>query len=198
MPHPCWPRGEIVLCKNGLESLPRDILEKNPWLLYWMGSCRLPFDPSFARSCFEKAFEKFRTEEDTAGMFLAWSGIVSSITAGFENFQSLDRWISVLEELMPVGQAFPSEEIGLRVALSMFSALMLRQPQHPLIEAWAEGALSLAEGCSAINPQIQPLSRLVIYQIHMGDYRKAGLAMNSLQKLAISRDQDPLSLIMAT
>ena len=190
-------QGRYHPLEEWVSYIPKEITENNPWLLYWRGSSCLPLNPSLSRPYFEKAFEKFGKQEDTAGMFLAWSGIVSSITAGFENFQSLDRWISVLGELTSVGQEFPSEEIGLRVALSMFSALMLRQPQHPLIEAWAERALSLAEGCSAINPQIQTLSRLVTYRIHMGDYGKAGLAMNSLQKLAISRDQDPLSLIMA-
>jgi len=180
-----------------LESLPRDILEKNPWLLYWMGSCRLPFDPSFARSCFEKAFEKFRTEEDTAGLFLAWSGIVTSITAGFEDFKPLDQWISVLEEMMVFVKGFPSAGIGLRVSSSMFSALMLRQPEHPKIEGWAERALSLAEKCSDLNLQIQTLSRLVTYRTFMGDFRKAALAMNSLRQGVSSRDAEPLSMIHA-
>jgi DNA-binding SARP family transcriptional activator len=180
-----------------LESLPRDILEKNPWLLYWMGSCRLPFDPSFARSCFEKAFEKFRTEEDTAGLFLAWSGIVTSITAGFEDFKPLDQWISVLEEMMVSVKGFPSAGIGLRVSSSMFSALMLRQPEHPKVEGWAERALSLAEKCSDLNLQIQTLSRLVTYRTFMGDFRKAALTMNSLRQGVSSRDAEPLSMIHA-
>lgn len=180
-----------------LESLPRDILEKNPWLLYWMGSCRLPFDPSFARSCFEKAFEKFRTEEDTVGLFLAWSGIVTSITAGFEDFKPLDQWICVLEEMMVFVKGFPSAGIGLRVSSSMFSALMLRQPEHPKIEGWAERALSLAEKCSDLNLQIQTLSRLVTYRTFMGDFRKAALTMNSLRQGVSSRDAEPLSMIHA-
>ena len=29
-----------------LNSFPMKILESNFWLLYWMGSCRLPFNPS--------------------------------------------------------------------------------------------------------------------------------------------------------
>jgi DNA-binding SARP family transcriptional activator len=190
-------QGRYRPLEGWVSYLPKDIAENNPWLLYWSGTSWLPSNPSRSRPYFEKAFEKFRKQEDKAGMFLAWSGIVSSITAGFENFQSLDRWILVLEELTSAGHEFPSEEIGLRVASSMFSALMLRQPQHPMIEVWAERALFLAEGCSANPPQTQTLSRLVIYRLYMGDYRKAALAMNSLQKLALSQDQDPISLITA-
>jgi ATP/maltotriose-dependent transcriptional regulator MalT/DNA-binding SARP family transcriptional activator len=180
-----------------LESLPRDVLEKNPWLLYWMGSCRLPFDPSFARSCFEKGFEKFGTKEDTAGMFLAWSGIVASIIAGFEDFKPLDQWISVLEKMMVFVKGFPSSEIGLRVSFSMFSALMLRQPEHPRIEEWAERALSLAEKCSDLNLQIQTLARLVTYRTFMGDFQKAFLTMNSLRQGVSSQNVSPLSMIHA-
>jgi len=180
-----------------LESLPRDALEKNPWLLYWMGSCRLPFDSSFARPCFEKAFEKFRIKEDTAGLFLAWSGIVASIIAGFEDFKPLDQWVSVLEEMMVFVKGFPSSEIGLRVSSSMFSALMLRQPEHPKIEGWAERALFLAEKCSDLNLQIQTLARLVTYRTFMGDFRNAALTMNSLRQRASSRNVEPLSMIHA-
>ncbi len=189
-------QGRYRPLEEWLRYLPDEILEHNPWLLYWKGACRLPSNPSLSQPYFKKAFEEFRNQEDRSGMFLAWSGIVNSVTAGFENFQSLDRWILVLEELMSAGQAFPSEEIGLRVASSMFSALRLRQPQHPQIEAWAERALSFAESCSALDPQIQTLSSLVNYRLRMGDYRKAALAMNSLQKLASSQDPNPLSLIM--
>lgn len=180
-----------------LVSLPKDLIENDPWLLYWMGACYQLFDPSLARDYFEKAFERFKTEGNGAGMFLAWSGVVSSISVGFENFKPLDHWISVLDELMDVFKEFPSKEIGLQVSSSMFSALMLRQPQHPMIEEWAERALSLAEGCSAISAQILTLSRLVNYRTYMGDFQKAVLAMTSLQQLALSRNAAPLSLITA-
>jgi ATP/maltotriose-dependent transcriptional regulator MalT len=51
-------QGRYRPLEDWLKNLPKEIMESNPWLLYWMGSCRLPFEPSFARSCFEKAFEK--------------------------------------------------------------------------------------------------------------------------------------------
>ncbi len=180
-----------------LESLPRDILEKSPWLLYWMGSCRLPFDPLFARSYFEKAFEKFRAEEEAAGLFLAWSGIVESITSGFEDFKPLDHWICVLEELTQRFKGFPSEEIALRVSTSMFMALLYRQPQHPDIEAWTDQALSLAEASSNIGEKLRTLSRLVQFLMFMGDFRRTMVVMSSLQQLAQTRDAPPITLMLA-
>jgi DNA-binding SARP family transcriptional activator len=180
-----------------LESLPRNILEKNPWLLYWMGSCRLPFNPSASQPYFEKAFQRFKTEENAAGVFLAWSGIVESITSGFEDFKPLDQWISVFEELMQRFKGFPSQEIALRVTTNMFMALLYRQPQHSEIEAWTEQALSLAEASSDIGEKLRTLNRLAQYLMFMGDFRKTMLVMNSSQQLAQSRDAPPVALILA-
>jgi LuxR family transcriptional regulator, maltose regulon positive regulatory protein len=180
-----------------LESLPRDILEKNPWLLYWMGSCRLPFNPSVSQPYFEKAFQRFKTEENAAGVFLAWSGIVESITSGFEDFKPLDHWISVFEELMQRFKGFPSQEIALRVTTNMFMALLYRQPQHSEIEAWTEQALSLTEASSDIGEKLRTLNRLAQYLMFMGDFRKTMLVMNSSQQLAQSRDAPPAALILA-
>lgn len=84
-------QGRYHPLEDWLKSLPIEILENNPWLLYWMGSCRLFFDPLFARSNFEKAFEKFRVEENPAGIFLSWSGVVESIWFDLSDFKLFDK-----------------------------------------------------------------------------------------------------------
>lgn len=88
-------QGRNLPLGNWLKSLPVEILENNSWLLYWMGSCRLPFDPSLARSFFEKAFEQFKTQENMVGIFLSWSGVVESIWFDLSDFKQFDKWISV-------------------------------------------------------------------------------------------------------
>ena len=182
--------------EESLGSIPNDIFEHHPWLLYWMGICRWSFNPSKSQSYFEKAYEIFRSREDMAGTFLAWSGIAESITSGFEDFKPLDHWISVLEELMQRFKGFPSEEIALRVSTSIFMALLYRQPQHPEIEIWTEQALSLAEASSNTGEKLRTLSRLAQYLMFMGDSRKTMLVMNSLQQLAQLRDDPPMTLIL--
>ncbi len=190
-------QGRYPPLEEWLEKVPEDIIENNPWLLYWMGTCRLPFHPSLSQPYFEKAFQRFRVEENAAGVFLAWSGIVESITSGFEDFKPLDQWISVFKELMQRFKGFPSEEIALRVTTNMFMALLYRQPQHSEIEAWTEKALSLAEASSDIGEKLRTLNRLAQYLMFMGDFRKTMLVMNSSQQLAQSRDAPPVALILA-
>jgi hypothetical protein len=82
-----------------LDSLPRDLVESDPWLLYWKGTSGIPFDPPLAQSFYEKAFEHFRVEGNLLGMLLAWSGVAYCIIYRFEDYAPLDRWIQLFPEL---------------------------------------------------------------------------------------------------
>ncbi len=180
-----------------LKSLPREILEGDPWLLYWMGECQAPFDIQLGQFYFEKAFEKFRTEEGGVGIFLAWSGIVNSIINEYRDFTPLDKWIAVLGDLMGSSGSFPSEEVGLRVSSVMLLALEMRQPQHPRIEEWAERVLALSESCPNISEKMMGYARLAYYWIQMGEFQKGAIAINMLKQLARQRNIPPVRLITA-
>jgi LuxR family maltose regulon positive regulatory protein len=186
-------QGRVRPLEDWLSSLPMEILENNPWLLYWMGSCHLPFDPLSARSNYEKAFEKFKVEENPAGIFLAWSGVVESIWFDLSDFKLFDKWISVLGGLMHDFEEFPSREIEARVAYSMFTALLIRQPQHPEIETWSERMLASLEYYTNVSAKMIALFRQVLYRMFTGDYVKLTLATDSLRKFAQSRDASPLA-----
>jgi len=190
-------QGRYHPLEDWLSSLPMEIPESNPWLLYWMGSCRLPFDPSFAHSFFERAFEKFRVEENPAGLFLAWSGVVQSILSGFEDFKPLDQWISTLDELMHDFKTFPSEQIRTAVVSNMFHALVRRQPHHPEIEDWAQETLSSAEGHENASVKIQALIPLALYRMYIGDTQKTLLAIQQIRQLSEWPDAPPLVLLSA-
>jgi LuxR family maltose regulon positive regulatory protein len=189
-------QGRNRLLEAWLNTLPEEVIEDTPWLLYWMGVCRLLFDPCLSRRYFEQAFERFQSEEDATGAFLAWSGVVESIAYGFEGFAQLDKWIRILEGTTPGLDTFPSEEIEERVVSSMFTALVLRQQQDSDIEEWAKRALLLAKGSSNINAKMQTLAHLALYRILMGDFEKADLPIYTLRQLTRSREAQPLARIM--
>jgi LuxR family maltose regulon positive regulatory protein len=191
-------QGRLRPLREWLESLPGELAESDPWLLYWKGTCQLPFNPALARPHLEKAFHRFRAGKDVPGIFLSWSGVVDSITSGFEDFKPLDRWISTLEKLLSRFKAFPSPEIELRVATGMFQSLLYRQPQHREIEAWADRALFLTEGTAGINTKIQALSRMIFYRTQVGDSEKVRLLFNALRPSAQSPDATPVTRLRAT
>jgi len=190
-------QGRFHPLEEWLESLPGELAESDPWLLYWKGTCQLPFTPPLARPHLEKAFHLFRAEKDVPGIFLSWSGVVESIMTGFEDFKPLDRWIPILEKLLSRFKTFPSPEIELRVAAGMFQALLYRQPQHREIEAWADRALSLIEGTAGTNPKIQALSRMIFYRTQVGDSEKVRLLFKALQQSAQSPDATPATRLRA-
>ena len=81
-------QGRYRPLEEWLDSLPRDLVENDPWLLYWKGASRSPFDPSLAQPYFEQAFEQFKVHGDLSGILLAWSGVVYSIIYRFEEYIS--------------------------------------------------------------------------------------------------------------
>ena len=176
-----------------LGSLPKEILEGNPWLLYWMGFARQIPDPSGSRILFEKAFEKFKNQRDKTGMFLSWSDLMSCIWFEMKDLSIFEQWIQVLEGMMQDFNEFPSQEIGARVATNMVSILAICQPWHPEIEAWVERALSFAEGCTDIHVRRNVLFQVGHYRILTGQYRKTLELINRLRQLA-ARTQDPIVL----
>ncbi len=180
-----------------LSNLPEEIFESTPWILYWMGECKLFFAPSSAGRYFEKAFDRFKREEDAAGMFLAWSGIVSSIVYASENFKPLDRWIVTFEKLVERFGGFPSKEIEIRAASSMFMALTTRQPHHPEVGAWAQRGILPGDDRTTLNEKAQTLGYLLRYQLFAGDLEKATLTLKTLKQLPLSRYASHLSQILA-
>ncbi|WP_207680905.1 BTAD domain-containing putative transcriptional regulator [Desulfonema magnum] len=191
-------QGKHHLLEESLNKLPRDIIENTTWLLYWTGACHLPRRPSHARNYFEKAFEKFKEQEDLSGAFLAWSGIVDAIEYDFEGFEKFDKWIHAAEELTNKYGAFPSEDIRSRVVIRMFTALVLRQPEHSEIRTWAKLAISLTENLEDMNAKIHTLFYLALYRMYSGDFEKANLMINALRHLAWSGEKcSPLSRIKA-
>ncbi len=190
-------QGRYKLLGELLECIPEESSKDDPWLQFWMGECRLPFEPLESHKCFERAFKLFRVQPDSMGTFLAWSRAVDSVNYGFENLELLDFWIEEFNELMRE-EFFPSGRLGTRVASSMAVALVLRKSAHPDIEQWAELALVDTEDETDVGCKLSTLAHISFYQfMYKGDFRKASFAINSLRQLIHPQDSGPLALVTA-
>ena len=141
-----------------LDSLPQEIKDKNPWLLYWQGVCYMLVNPDLSRSSFQSAFSLFNNMEDKAGIFLAWCGVVNTIFHTFRDFSQLDPWIALLDKIRRRHPVFPSEDIEARVTYTIFEALLFRNPMHPDFHRWAERALHIFQKdrkCKGNYPPLQ-------------------------------------------
>ncbi|MDD5763155.1 MAG: AAA family ATPase, partial [bacterium] len=186
-------QGRYRTLEEWLDSLPEANVEGDPWLQYWNGRCRLPFDPAESRRSFENAFQQFHGDRDVPGVFLAWSGIVESIIYGTEGLKPLDRWFSLLDGLMSEFGDFPSEEVGARVTCSMVRALALRRPHYSAMERWADRALELSRTGKDISIRIEALIHLASYRYGGGELRKLEILLESLREVIRRPEVSPLA-----
>lgn len=86
-------QGRMQTLSTWLSSIPKNILGKNPWLLYWLGNSRMPFNQQEARSCFEKAFHLFDLKDDANPLYLAWTGIANSVFMEQGDYEPIAKWL---------------------------------------------------------------------------------------------------------
>jgi len=190
-------QGRYATIERWLTELPAAILEDDPWLLYWLGICRLQFNPPQSRDYLQRAFEYFRQQEETIGYLLAWSGIVNTILFEFDDMARLDNWVSWLDEWMANNQAFPTPEIEARVAADMVNILFYRKLDHPEIHHWMARALLLARTSPDHNMRLQVVSNIFHYYVWTGQFHSAGEMLSELKTLYHLEGVIPFLLIQA-
>lgn len=178
--------------------LPRTVVEDNPWILYWIGICRMPFNPAESRENFEKAFALFKTQKDPSGIFLAWSGVVESIVYGYKGLKPLDHWFSTFKELWSEYKEFPSREIEARVTCSMIRGLSFRRPPDSSMESWADRAFNTAQTYPDMKLKIQCLINLACYWYSGAEFQKLELILDSIRDLLQRLDLPPLLRLIAS
>jgi DNA-binding SARP family transcriptional activator len=179
-------RGQTLL--EWMEDLPKKMVRKNPWLLYWMGICRLPFAPGESRVLFEDAFRSFRVRSDPEGGFLSWAGIVDSIVYGPGKLKILDPWFLTLAELRKNHPAFPSPEVEARVTCTAVEAFALRRPSSADMEKWSKRAMALARSTGDMTLRFSLLVKVARHCFHGGDFQAFGHHLDTLR--GISRNPE--------
>jgi DNA-binding SARP family transcriptional activator len=208
-----WPEAVLLILKQApamiaqgrwqtLEAwigiLPGTVVEQNPWLLYWRGICRMPFNPNESRESFEKAFKLFKNKKDASGIFLAWSGVVESIVYGYEGLKPLDHWFSIFKELWSRYKKFPSKEIEAQVTCSMIRGLSFRRPLHSSMDSWADRAFHAAQAYTDMKMKLQCLINLACYWYSGAEFQKLELILDSVRDLLHRLDLPPLLRLIAS
>ncbi len=186
-------QGRGSTLERWLQALPLPQIGASSWGQYWLGVCRLPFDPAESRVLFERAFELFQADADISGVFLSWSGIVDTFLYQWSDFSPLDRWITVIEQKLADHPVFPTPEIEARVAAGMLNALAWRQPHRPDLPVWAERVRQIVHHHANVQLRVMLGSYLMIYYLWMGDLAKAGLLIDELRPVLDGKERDPLT-----
>lgn len=188
-------KGQLATLESWLHTLPDAVIEREPWLLYWLGVCRMPFDTDEARAQFEMAFAQFRERKDAHGLYLAWTGAVESIMFGFRDLHVADVWIEALDGLLRDYPEFHDAATGARVACAMLLTLSLRQPHHPRIAEWRERVYALF--CASNDARFRAFAGvyLTVHYIWMGDFTRIAFVIGQLRPLARDEAATPLARV---
>lgn len=189
-------QGRFKTLQDWLASVPRETLDNIPWLRYWLGVCRLSFNPGEARSLFEGAFQSFEKSRDDVGMLLACAGAMNSVHYEYDDFTLYDKWIAWLDERMKVNPSFPAPEIEARVAAAMADALTWRQPGRSDIDIWLERALILSRQTGDFGLHVMAGFYAQHYYIWMGDITRSSILVEDIGRMVRSPNVSPMVRIL--
>ena len=184
-------QGRIKTLIEWLGAIPKEVTEHTPWLLYWLGICKLGINPAESRMHLERAFHLFESQGNDAGAFLAWSGAVQTFLFEFNDFRALDKWISWLDERASRGIVYPSPEIAAGVASGMTGALAWRMPFHPEVRTWVNAAIALSQENLNIDTRLRACTNSAIFYIWMGEYAECRISIDQMKKMVQSQPASP-------
>ncbi len=188
-------QGRNKVLEAWIKSLPEDILNQDPWLLYWLGEAIAVFNPVEGRSYFEKSFKGFIIDTHNPyhtmhkkaflsdGVYLSWCGIVETFFYEFGNYKRTEKWIFAMEKIIATYPKFPSKDLKARVLSLMVQLLTFQKSEHPKIKTWAEQALSLLEYIKNPNVRIYYLSYIANYYSWTGNIVKFDLLINIMKSI---------------
>jgi ATP/maltotriose-dependent transcriptional regulator MalT/DNA-binding SARP family transcriptional activator len=190
-----FEQGRYKVIEGWLRHLPHQMTCADPWLLYWNGICRLPYDPSLARVHLEQAYLHFKSSGDLLGQCRAWCAIVDSMVFEWSDFKPLDRWIDEMDQLLRTQPQLPGE-VEASIACGMFLALMYRHPEHADLPSWEQRVQHIIfYGADAQLRTKVGNHMLLYYSWWVGDLAKAELLVNTLRP---QMEESPCPLTQVT
>lgn len=189
-------QGRNRVLEAWLGHMPEKALTNNPWLLFWLGACKMPFDPYASVGRLEKSFDLFWEGEDPVGTFLSWSLIMDTHSMLTYDFKALDEWIDVFAKITERYPSYPSPDIEARAVASLLGGLYMRRVDHPDIDVWVKKAESIIPKCKNIQIRLQGSLYLFLYFLWIGDFPKARGVVESTRQLISSSRLYPQIKIM--
>lgn len=168
---------------------------ESPWLLFWQGMARSPFRPVEARDLFEQAYALFEGQDDAAGLYLSWSGIMETYMNEFGDFHPVDRWIEEFKQLRQRYPDYPSADVELRIVCA-FMTVYIRMPQKELVQNWLERSLDLLDPVHYLEQSMLLGTNIITYAGWQGDLHKVRTVIERMDAYTDSQTLSPLSYIL--
>jgi LuxR family maltose regulon positive regulatory protein len=176
-----------------LRTIPAEDISCQPWLLYWLGECRMLFDLAEARRYFEQALELFKTQHEATGIFLAWAAAVEAMVWEMGDNSRLDAWVVLFKQLVKEFP-FPSPRIEALATVRIFTAMRWRRTD-PDFMARIQKALALLE--SEEDPGLRVLAGYYLYTfygLYIGDRTTSTRVLDAMRTITVNDKDLPPSV----
>jgi len=160
-----------------LEAVPEVVMNQDAWMLYYFGNALSASNPAAARCFYEQSYGLFDAQDDSAGLYLAWSSILDSYFLEWSDFSGIHPWAKAYADIRARHPVFPSPEIEVRVH-TMLMALTHANPRHPDLPGWAESARKLVESESSGIHNVFLACMLMNFYHWVGDFTGSATVMN--------------------
>lgn len=184
-------RGRTLL--DWSNSVPREILDGQPWLIFWQGLALMAIDPPLSRKTLELAHQKFVGIDDVIGRFAVTAGILETYRLDWLDMASVERWVVELDFLVRDFIHVLPPPLEVRV-LATLSVLCLVAPEHELIEVLASRARDRMKEASGATSFLvgQGLLQLCTFR---GDIRLAREIIPQVEE-ALRLGADPIYIVL--
>lgn len=152
-----------------LLALPQEKREATPWLLYWLGSCRLPFSIPQGRTILERAYAGFDRQGDARGLYLALALILQSYFAEWDDYGPVPRWMDALDALQRRFPLAHYPDVEPQVVAGAFAALCFACPHDARLPYWLGRAEDVLRRDSDPNRFFSLAANLGMYYAWLGD-----------------------------
>lgn len=175
-------QGRSQLLETWLHGFPPTMRDQSPWLLFWLGQCKLHHNPVGARKTLVRAYRRFKHLGDSPGVWLTWVTITDSYCLAWDNFKAARGWLVEFEYLQQRYPGIPVPDLEARVVCGVFNMMLYAWPEHPRFAYWEQRLVQLLQSrCPPEIYLISLVSLLLHYVWNTGQRAKATWALTLLR-----------------
>jgi ATP/maltotriose-dependent transcriptional regulator MalT len=175
-------QGRLQTLEAWIRALPAEVREASPWLLHWLGVCRLLADPRESLALEERAFAAFQALGEDAGSLAAWTGAMNALYFGWADPAAAEPWLRWIDARTRRTAEFPTPQIAADVSASMIYRLLWSAPSHPELPTWVARLAGIVPELEDPAARARALSPVAWYRDWIGDLAGVGAAVEALER----------------
>ena len=176
-----------------IERLPQEVVDTDPWLLFWAGNAHAAVNPAVARQRLEHAYRVAVQRADRLCEAQSAAAIIETIFLEYAHFDQLEQWIPVLERALQDDLAFPDPGSELRVLAALVGAIFHWRGNAPCLARYVPRACELLASDADVNLLVLSATYLLRYGTSTGAIELVRRLLGCVEPLLGHPDLSPLA-----